>query len=45
MRDTVGKLARRSKISRGGWHVFEESHTLADARRNGTDWEDAVGRE
>jgi hypothetical protein len=29
----------------GGWHVFEDTLVLADARRNEADWEDVVGRE
>jgi hypothetical protein len=45
LKDTVGKLARGGKIRSGGCHVFENTIALANARRNGTDREDVVGRE
>jgi hypothetical protein len=45
LRDTVGKRAKRDKMRGGGWHVSKNSITLADARRNRTDREDAVGGE
>ena len=45
LRDTVGKLGRRGKIRSGGCRVFENTITLANARRNRTDREVVVARE
>jgi hypothetical protein len=42
LKDTVGKLARRSKIGRGGCNVLENTDALADAGRNGSGWEDVI---
>jgi len=44
LRDTVGKPARRSKMREGGYHVLENTITLADAGRNGADREEDNGR-
>jgi hypothetical protein len=45
LKDTVGKRAKRDKMEGGGWHVSKNSIPLADARRNRTDREEAVGGE
>jgi hypothetical protein len=43
MKDTVGKPARRGKIRSGGCYVLEDTVALADAGRDGSDWEGVIG--
>lgn len=45
LRDTVGKLGRRSKIGSGGDHVSENTPAVGDACGDRTNWAKAVARE
>ena len=44
LKDTVGKPGSRGMMRCRGYHVFENTITLADAGRNGADREADLGR-